>query len=75
MVSLPPVGSPQEPVVCKLFQSLVMSAVTWRQGVSAPLGSRFARVRVRAAHPDRLRAEEWLLIEWPRDANEPDRTP
>ncbi len=45
--------------------------VTWRQGVSAPLSSRFARVRVRAAHRDRPRAEEWLIIEWPRDAEEP----
>ncbi|MHB9021013.1 MAG: IS701 family transposase, partial [Halothiobacillus sp.] len=34
--------------------------VTWRQGVSEPLRSRFARVRVRAAHRDRPRAEEWL---------------
>ncbi len=32
--------------------------VTWRQGASAPLRSRFARVRVRAAHRDRPRAEE-----------------
>lgn len=45
--------------------------VTWRQGVSQPLRSRFARVRVRAAHRDRPRAEEWLIIEWPADAQEP----
>ena len=38
--------------------------VTWRQGVSEPLSSRFARVRVRAAHRDRPRDEEWLIIEW-----------
>jgi hypothetical protein len=35
------------------------------------LTSRFARVRVRAAHRDYWRAEsrpeEWLLIEWPED--------
>jgi SRSO17 transposase len=45
--------------------------VTWRQGASEPLSSRFARVRVRAAHRDRPRAEEWLILEWPRDAEEP----
>jgi SRSO17 transposase len=45
--------------------------VTWRQGVSAPLSSRFARVRVSAANRDRPRGEEWLIIEWARDAEEP----
>lgn len=45
--------------------------VTWRQGVDQPLRSRFARVRVRAAHRDRLRPEEWLIIEWPRGEAEP----
>ena len=46
-------------------------AVTWRQGVSAPLRSRFARVRVKAAHRDRPRTEEWLIIEWAHDTDEP----
>jgi len=45
--------------------------LAWRQGVSASLSSRFARVRVSAAHRDRPRAEEWLIIEWARDADEP----
>ncbi len=45
--------------------------VTWRQGVSEPLRSRFARVRVRAAHRDRSRPEEWLIIEWAHDADAP----
>jgi len=45
--------------------------VTWRQGACAPLSSRFARVRVRAAHRDWPRGEEWLIIEWARDAQEP----
>ena len=45
---------------------------TWREGSNAALRSRFARVRVRTAHADRARAEEWLLIEWP--ANEPEPT-
>ncbi|CAN5154525.1 hypothetical protein BH24PSE2_BH24PSE2_17070 [soil metagenome] len=45
--------------------------VTWREGVSQPLTSRFARVRVRAAHRDRPRDKEWLIIEWPPDAEAP----
>ena len=45
--------------------------VTWRQGVAGPLCSRFARVRVRAAHRDRAREDEWLIIEWAEGADEP----
>jgi SRSO17 transposase len=45
--------------------------VTWRQGSHGTLSSRFARVRVRAAHLDQIRQEEWLLIEWPADQSEP----
>ncbi len=45
--------------------------VTWRDGVSRPLSSRFARVRIRPAHPDLPRAEEWLIIEWAEGADEP----
>ncbi len=41
------------------------------RGTNAALASRFARVRVRAAHGDRPREEEWLLIEWPRGETEP----
>src|SRR5580700_1661872 len=44
--------------------------VTWREGSAAALSSRFARLRVRAAHRDYWRSEsrpeEWLLIEWPK---------
>jgi len=47
--------------------------VTWREGTNAALSSRFARVRVRAAHADRPREEEWLLIEWPIGEPEPTR--
>lgn len=47
--------------------------VTWREGTNAALHSRFARVRVRAAHADQAREEEWLLIEWPQDETEPTR--
>ena len=50
--------------------------ITWRDGSNAPLTSRFARLRVRPAHDDTKRnepaAEEWLLIEWPEGASEPD---
>ncbi|MCP1845746.1 SRSO17 transposase [Bradyrhizobium sp. USDA 4524] len=49
--------------------------ITWRQGTNEELTSRFARVRVRAAHRDywqtTRRLEEWLLIEWPKGEDEP----
>lgn len=45
--------------------------VSWREGVTGMLRSRFARVRVRAAQQDRPRDEEWLVIEWPEGAEEP----
>lgn len=49
--------------------------LTWRQGTNGALSSRFARVRVRAAHRDYLRTqmpeEQWLLIEWPVAEAEP----
>lgn len=49
--------------------------ITWREGTDRKLRSRFASVRVRPAHRDyeqaEPRAEEWLLIEWPRSEAEP----
>ena len=49
--------------------------IQWRDGSAEPLTSRFARVRVRAAHGDdqrtECRAPEWLLIEWPKGEDEP----
>ena len=49
--------------------------VNWREGSHAVLSSRFAALRVRAAHRDEkrksLREQEWLLIEWPRGEAEP----
>ena len=49
--------------------------VAWREGTNKILSSRFARVRVRAAHRDYLRThvreEQWLLIEWPTREAEP----
>ena len=50
-------------------------AVEWREGSNFTLRSRFARIRVRAAHRDhqrtQLRAEQWVLIEWPEGHREP----
>ena len=49
--------------------------ITWREGTNQALASRFAAVRVRCANQDywssTLRAEEWLLIEWPKGEPEP----
>lgn len=49
--------------------------VSWRAGTNQMLRSRFAALRVRAAHRDYKRtserAEEWLLIEWPPKEAEP----
>ena len=49
--------------------------IGWRPGVQQTLRSRFASVRVRAAHRDHLRTEpyleQWLLIEWPKGEAEP----
>jgi SRSO17 transposase len=51
--------------------------IAWRDGTAERLASRFARLRVRAAHrDDRLaepRAEEWLLVEWPESESEPSK--
>jgi SRSO17 transposase len=50
-------------------------SIKWREGTAEWLSSRFARVRVRAAHHDYKltdsRPEEWLLIEWPEGEKEP----
>jgi SRSO17 transposase len=50
--------------------------IQWREGTCKRLSSRFARIRVRAAHRKALpaddpRAEEWLLIEWPKAEKKP----
>lgn len=72
-------GAGPRPVSVKaLARALPASAwetVTWREGSADWLRSRFARLRVRAAHRDKRlkepRPEEWLLIEWPEDEEEP----
>ena len=52
-------------------------SVTWRDGTNTPLCSRFAAVRVRCATRGGERAaldpEQWLLIEWPAGATEPEK--
>jgi SRSO17 transposase len=68
-----------QPVSVKqLAMSLPSNAfkeITWREAGERKLRSRFATVRIRAAHRDYEKAEphqeEWLLIEWPRGEKEP----
>ncbi len=45
--------------------------IGWRDGSAERLSSRFARVRIRAAHRDERHGEEWVLIEWPKAEKEP----
>jgi SRSO17 transposase len=45
--------------------------IQWREGTQGAMASRFARVRVRPAHRDRVYCEEWLVIEWPLGESEP----
>jgi SRSO17 transposase len=45
--------------------------IEWREGTQGAMASRFARVRVRAAHRDCVYPEEWLVIEWPLGETEP----
>ena len=69
----------RQPVsVADLAQSLppeAFSTITWRQGTNDALAGRFAALRVRHAGgvtaKQRLHAEQWLLIEWPQNKDEP----
>jgi len=50
--------------------------ITWRAGNKGPQQSRFAKVKVWAAHGWRkqehpMRSAEWLLIEWPQGEQKP----
>jgi SRSO17 transposase len=70
----------QPMAVRELAQTLPRTAwktIRWREGTKGRMVSRFARVRVRAAHRDYLRTEsrevEWLLMEWPSGEKEPSR--
>ena len=59
--------------LARVLPATCYRTLTWREGTHAPLCSRFARVRVRAAQADRPREEEWLLIEWPKGETWPTR--
>ncbi|RCX06862.1 IS701 family transposase [Extensimonas vulgaris] len=68
--------NPEQPPVSlkELAQSLPEHAwqtVAWREGTNGTLQSRFAAVRVQAAHGGTPRAQEWALIEWPEGDAEP----
>ena len=67
---------PQQPPVSlkDLAQSLPTQAwqtAAWREGTNGTLQSRFAAVRVQAAHRDTARPAQWALIEWPEGDAEP----
>ena len=69
-----------EPITLKalaMSATMLYQKVTWREGTNTALSSRFACLRVRAAHrthlSQSLRAEEWLLVEWPEGDAEPAR--
>jgi SRSO17 transposase len=57
------------------LSSRTFKEVTWREGTGRKLRSRFAALRIRPAHRDYWQAEphaeQWLLIEWPRNESEP----
>jgi SRSO17 transposase len=61
--------------LAKKLPAQAWQAVTWREGTSALLTSRFAAVRVRPAHRDPLLQEpwpeQWVLVEWPPGEMEP----
>jgi SRSO17 transposase len=76
----PPLGTTPAaqdlPTVARLLPQTAWKKVTWRAGSRGPQQSRFARLKVWAAHGWRKqehpeRVAEWLLIEWPEGASEP----
>jgi SRSO17 transposase len=70
---------PEAKTLTELAKELPKQAwrnITWRQGTKGPMRSRFAQVKVWAAHGWKRqehpkRVMEWLLIEWPEDAIAP----
>lgn len=70
---------PQPQTLAELARSLPPSAwqtVTWRTGTKGPQRSRFAKVKVWAAHGWKAprppaRVAEWLLVEWAQGAPSP----
>src|SRR3954447_3283092 len=77
--NLPAIGfscvAPGVKALARDLPAVSWQTVSWREGSAGALTSRFARVRVRAAHRDEWRTEprdeEWLLIEWPEGDTEP----
>ncbi len=61
--------------LAKNLPSRAFQQIIWREGTNRNLQSRFASVRVRPARRDYEKAEphaeQWLLIEWPRNEPEP----
>jgi SRSO17 transposase len=62
--------------VARQLPALAWRRVTWRQGSRDAQRSRFALLKVWAAHGwqqqlHSLRVMEWLLVEWPQDETEP----
>jgi SRSO17 transposase len=70
---------PEAKTLLEVAQELPRRAwrtMTWRQGTKGPMRSRFAQVKVWAAHgwsrqEHPARVMEWLLIEWPEGADAP----
>ena len=63
-------------VVVKALPASAWRTVAWRQGSQGVQRSRFAQVQVWAAHGWREQAHpprvpEWLLVEWPREEDQP----
>lgn len=76
----PPLQStpvPQDLVtVARQLPASAWKKVTWRAGTRGPQRSRFAKLKVWAAHGWRAqihpeRVAEWLLVEWPEGETEP----
>jgi len=64
-------------VLAMSLPSQAFHIVSWREGTNETLSGRFAAVRVRHAGGNagkaRLRPQQWLLIEWPADQDEPSK--
>jgi len=76
----PPLASTPAPqdlaTVAKRLPKRAWKKVTWREGTRGPQRSRFAKLKVWAAHGWRAqmhpqRVAEWLLVEWPEGDTEP----
>lgn len=57
--------------LAKALPKKAFKTVSWREGTKGRMTSRFAALRVRTSHGDRLRDLEWLVIEWPEGRAEP----